>query len=143
MLNLAYYIDIFTPGIPGDISDIMINEITACSFTLKWSELSSNDLCDPDWYTVTISTGGMLIITDNTTWTNYTVTGLNDNTAYHVSVTANNNAGSSNVTSVMTRTNNIGKFNLHLYAQSCTCVHICFYVCVYVLCTYICMYIRI
>ena len=42
--------------------------------------------------TVTILTeGGMLIITDNTTMTNYTVTGLNDNTVYHVTVIASNN----------------------------------------------------
>ena len=67
-------------------------------------------MCDPVWYTVTISTGGMVIITDNTTLTNYTVTGLNDNTAYHVSVTANNNAGSSgSATSKMTMTNSNGK----------------------------------
>ena len=50
-----------------------------------------------------------MIITDNTTLTNYTVTGLNDNTAYHVSMTANNNAGSSNSTSVMIMTNSNGK----------------------------------
>ena len=66
-------------------------------------------MCDPVWYIVTISTGGMVIITDNITLTNYTVTGLNDNIAYHVSVTANNNAGSSNATSVMTVTNSNGK----------------------------------
>ena len=51
----------------------------------------------------------MVIITDNTTLTNYTVTGLNDNTAYSVSVTANNNAGSSSATSVMIMTNSNGK----------------------------------
>ena len=51
----------------------------------------------------------MLLITDNTTLTNYTVTGLNDNTAYHVSVTANNNGGSSNTTNMMTMINSNGK----------------------------------
>ena len=97
-------------GPPGDINDIIINEITACSFTVKWSKPSSNDLCGSVWYTVAISTGGMVIITDNTILTNYTVTGLNDNTAYHVSVTANNNAGSSgSATSKMTMTNSNGK----------------------------------
>ena len=44
----------------------------------------------------------------NTTMTSYDVTGLNDNTVYHVSVTASNNAGSSSVT-MMTVTNSIGK----------------------------------
>ena len=97
-------------GPPDDINDININEITACSFTVKWSKSFSNDLCGPVWYTVIMSTGGMVINTDNTTLTNYTVTGLNDNTAYHVSVTANNNAGSSSATSVMTMTNSNGKF---------------------------------
>ena len=106
---------------------------------VKWSEPYSNDLCDPVWYTVTISTGGMVIITDNTTLTNYTVTGLNDNTAYNVSVTANNNAGSSNATSVMTRTNSIGKFDMHLYVQG---VHVCIYVYMYVRMYYTHMYVR-
>ena len=82
-------------------------------------------MCDPVWYTVTISTGGMVIITDNTTLTNYTVTGLNDNTAYHVSVTANNNAGSSNATSMMTMTNSNGKFDMHLYTHIRRYVHVC------------------
>ena len=66
-------------------------------------------MCGSVWYTVTILTeGGMLIITDNTTMTNYNVTGLNDNTVYHVSVTANNNAGSSS-TDMMIMTNSNGK----------------------------------
>ena len=71
-------------------------------------------MCDPVHYTVAVSTGGMVNIT-NTTLTNHTVTGLNDNTAYHVNVTANNNAGSSNATSMMTTTNSSGKFDMHLH----------------------------
>ena len=87
------------PGPPDNIADINISPdtITACSFVVQWSEPSSDPVCGTVWYTVTISTeGGILIITDNTTMTNYNVTGgLNDNTVYHVSVTASNNAGSS------------------------------------------------
>ena len=41
--------------------------------------------------------------------TNYNVTGLNDNTVYHVTVTASNNAGSSNVASMMIMSNSNGK----------------------------------
>ena len=68
-------------------------------------------MCGTVWYTVTISTeGGIVIITDNTTMTSYTVTGLNDNTAYHVSVTASNNAGNSNPASVRIMTNSNGKY---------------------------------
>ena len=101
----------YITGPPGDVTGINISPdtIAACSFVVHWSKASSDPVCDPVWYTVTISTGGMVIITDNTTLTNYTVTGLNDNTAYHVSVTANNNAGSSSATSVMTMTNSNGK----------------------------------
>ena len=52
----------------------------------------------------------MMIITDNTTLTNYNVTGLNDNTVYNVTVTASNNAGrSSSPTSMLTRTNSNGR----------------------------------
>ena len=64
---------------------------------MQWSEPSN----DPYSYTVVISTeGGSLIITDNTTLTSYTVTGLNSNTVYNVSVTANNVYGSSNTATV-------------------------------------------
>ena len=46
------------------------------------------------WYILTILTeGGMLIITNNTTLTDCSVTGLNSNNMYIVSVTASNNAG--------------------------------------------------
>ena len=41
--------------------------------------------------------------------TNYNVTGLDDNTVYHVTVIASNNAGSSNVASMMIMTNSNGK----------------------------------
>ena len=108
-------------GLPGDITGINISPdtITACSFVVQWSEPSSDPVCGTVWYTVTISTeGGMLIITDNTTMTNYSVTGLNSNTLYSVNVTASNNAGSSdtNGTSVMTNSGiAIGKILLYNY----------------------------
>ena len=68
-------------------------------------------MCGTVWYTVTISTErGILIITDNTTMTNYNVTeGLNDNTVYHVNMTASNNAGSSSNATTSIRTNSNGK----------------------------------
>ena len=76
---------------------------------VQWSRPSSDPLCGTVWYTVTISSeGGVMIITDNTTMTSHNVNGLNDNTVYHVSVTASNNAGSSSAT-MMTMTNSIGK----------------------------------
>ena len=70
-------------------------------------------MCGSVWYTVTILTeGGMLIIADNTTITDYNVTKLNDNTIYHVSVTASNNAGSSSSSNanVSAMTNSNGKY---------------------------------
>ena len=76
-------------------------------------------MCGTVWYTVTVSTeGGILIITDNTTMTNYNVTGLNNNTVYHVNVTASNNAGSGDPTGSSVITN--GKFvfiQLHMYSM--------------------------
>ena len=107
------YLVISIPGPPDDITSINISPdtITACSFVVQWSEPSSDPVCGTVWYTVTISTeGGILIITDNTTMTNYNVTGgLNDNTVYHVSVTARNNAGSSSSATTSIRTNSNGK----------------------------------
>ena len=99
-------------GPPGDIIDVIIspNTITACSLVVQWSKPSSDPVCGSVWYTVTISTeGGILITTDNTTVTNYNITGLNDNTVYHVNVTASNNAGSSSTTTRMMNSSS-GKF---------------------------------
>ena len=113
-------------GPPGGISDINISPdtITACSFVVQWSEPSSDPVCGTVWYTVTISTeGGKLIIADNTTMTNYNITGgLNSSTMYSVNVTASNNAGSSDPTGTSVITNSIGmficiKFLLQLYIQ--------------------------
>ena len=51
--------------------------------------------------------------------TNYNITGLNDNTVYHVNVTASNNAGSSNVTSKSIMINSSsGKFIICMHLQS-------------------------
>ena len=100
-------------GPPGDISDVNSDTITACSFVVQWSRPSSDPVCGSIWYTVTITEGGMLIINDTTTLTTYNVTGLNNSTLYHVTVTASNNAGSSSsATSMSIRTNSIGKFIL-------------------------------
>ena len=96
--------------LPGGITDIHISPdtITACSFVVQWSEPSR--VCGTVWYTVTVSTeGGILIITDNTTMTNYSVTELDNNTVYHVNVTASNNAGSSDPNGTSVMTNSIGK----------------------------------
>ena len=105
-------------GPPDDIN-ISPDTITACSFVVQWSKPSSDPVCGTVWYTVTVSTeGGILIITDNTTMTNYNVTGgLNDNTVYHVSVTASNNAGSGSSATTSIRTNSNGKlYVLYLHA---------------------------
>ena len=74
---------------------------------MQWSESSSDPVCGTVWYTVTISTKERTWNMTNTTMTNYiNVTGLNNNTEYHVSVTASNDAGSCNTTSELVRTNN-------------------------------------
>ena len=120
---LASYVCVLT-GPPDDITDIYISPdtITACSFVVQWSESTSDPLCGTVWYTVTISTeGGILIITDNTTMTNYTITGLNSNTLYNVNVTASNNAGSSDPTGTSVMTNSgiaIGKILLYNYIRT-------------------------
>ena len=96
-----------TGGRPGDITDLTIlsDTITACSFAVQWSRPSS----DPYSYTIRIVTeGGALIIAENTTLTNYTVTGLNSNTVYDVGVTANNDCGSSNTANVLVTTTSNG-----------------------------------
>ena len=90
-------------GSPSDITNLTIlsDTITACSFVVQWSRPSN----DPYSYTVRIATeGGSLFITDNTTLTNYTFTGLSSNIVYNVSVTANNDCGSSNTANMLVTT---------------------------------------
>ena len=86
-------------------------------------------MCGSVWYTVTITEGGMLIINDTTTLTTYNVTGLTNNTSYHVTVTASNNAGSSsNANSMSIRTNSNGKSTrpMYVYMYAYTYVRICY-----------------
>ena len=120
-------------GPPGDISDVNIppDTITACSFVVQWSRPSSDPVCGSVWYIVTVTEGGMSTINDTTTLTNYHVTGLTNNTLYHVTVTASNNAGSSNATttSMSIRTNSNGKSTRPICA--CMCIfHYTYYACV-------------
>ena len=109
-------------GLPGSVTNLKIAKITACNIVIQWSRPSSDPVCGTVWYTVTISSeGGVMIITDNTTMTSYDVTGLNDNTIYHVSVTASNNAGSSSSVTMVNMTNSNGKLDIyksyvHVYA---------------------------
>ena len=109
----------------GEISDVNIppDTITACSFVVQWSRPSSDPVCGPVWYTVTVTEGGTLIINVTTTLTDYYVTGLTNNTSYHVTVTASNNAGSSSTaTRIFTRTNNNSKSTRPSYV--CMYVHV-------------------
>ena len=77
-------------------------------------------MCGSVWYTVTITEGGVLIITNTTTLTTYNVTGLNDNTSYHVTVTASNNAGSSSSAASMSiMTNSDGKTTRPIQTYAC------------------------
>ena len=109
MLHFLLHHGFLPTGPPGNVTDLSISAITACSMVVQWSRSSSDPVCGTVWYTITISSeGGVMII--NTTMTSYDVTRLNNNTVYHVSVTASNNAGSSSVTT-MTMTNSIGKCN--------------------------------
>ena len=98
-------------GPPGDISDVIIppDTLTACSFVVQWSRPSSDPVCGPVWYAVTVTEGGMIITTNTTTLTHYKVTELNNNTVYNVSVTARNNAGSIATIGISVMTNNNGK----------------------------------
>ena len=111
-------------GPPGDINDVNIppDTITACSFLVQWSRPSSDPVCGSVWYTVTVTEGGMLIINDTTTLTNYNVTGLTNNTLYHVTVTVSNNAGSSSA-SVSIMTNSIGKSTRPMQMYACMYIY--------------------
>ena len=80
-------------------------------------------MCGSVWYTVTVTEGGILIINFNTSLTDYNVTGLTNNTLYHVTVTASNNAGSSSTTSISIRTNSNGKSTRPMHMCACMYVY--------------------
>ena len=101
---------------PGDIDiGIPTDTITTCSFVVRWSVAFNDLVCSGIGYIITITEGGKLISTDTTTLTQYNVTGLNDNTVYHVNLTASNNAGSGSVaTEAMTTYSKQVHFSMRL-----------------------------
>ena len=139
VLDFYLCICVLIGGPPDDVNNVNISLDTpiACSILVQWSKASSDPVCGSVWYTVTISTeGGILIITDNTTMTSYSVTGLNYNTVYHVNVTASNNAGSSDSTSTSAMTNSIGKI---IILCEFTIMYSYTYIATYVYVTYVCV----
>jgi len=85
------------------------NMITPTSFVVQWSKPSSDPVCGPVQYIVTVSTGGRMINNSTVSQTNCTVTGLSPNTEYRVSVTAVNNGGNGIATNEEATTKNGGK----------------------------------
>ena len=86
-------------GLPEDISStisIPNTTVTACGFMVQWKKATSDLVCGPVWYTVTISTEGETPKSYNTNTTNYNFTELSDGVLYHVEVIASNNASRSN-----------------------------------------------
>ena len=109
-------------GPPGD-NDVIIlpDSITACSIALQWSKPSNNPVCGSVLYTVTVRTEeGLWSITDNTTMTHHTVTGLTSSTNYIISVTASNNAGSSISSDTMIMTSSDGEFVIPTHSLFCS-----------------------
>ena len=110
-------------GPPGDINELNIQSdlITACSFVIQWNEPSNNPVCGSVLYTVTVSTEeGLWSITDNTTMTHHTVTGLTSSTNYIISVTASNDAGSSSSSIIIIMTSSDGKFIRPMHSLFCS-----------------------
>ena len=82
--------------------------ITSTSLVDQWSEPSSNPVCGPVRYIVTVYTGGIVISNDNTIGTAFNAMKLCNNTFYDVTVTTINNAGSGHPVTVNV-TMNTGK----------------------------------
>ena len=89
--------------------------ITSISFVAQWSEPSSDPVCGPVQYIVTVSTGGMVITNVTVNRTNYTVRKLCSNTVYEINVTAISNAGSGHPVTVNVATMNTGKYNCKIW----------------------------
>ena len=110
-------------GPPDDILNLSIplDTITTCSFVVQWSEVIGHTVCGDVWYTITITEGEELISTNNATITNYHVTGLSDNTVYHVNVTPYNKAGSGNAA---TETMTTDSTQVYIFYAFVTLVHV-------------------
>jgi len=89
----------------------------------QWSKPSSDPVCGPVQYIITVSTGGIVISNVTINRTNYTATGLSENTDYRINVTAINKAGNGNVTSKDITTENGGKctFCVDNIPSACDC----------------------
>jgi len=84
--------------------------ITPTSFFVQWSEPSSDPVCGPVQYTVTVSTGGIVISNVTINRTEYTAMELYYNTIFETTVTAINNGGKGDPTTRNVMTLNTGKY---------------------------------
>jgi len=103
---------LYTIGdIPDAITDLYAppHLITSSSFVVHWSEPSSDVVCGPVQYIITVSTGGIITWNITINRTTYTATGLCSNTSYKVNVFADNIAGNSIPTTIRIMTIPSGK----------------------------------
>ena len=86
---VCYFITAFTG--PPRSPIIRVEDIRLDSFTISWTViLDVNNMCGPVIYNVTLDNG----VTNTTSMSNFTYSGLNHTTNYTVVVIPYNNAGS-------------------------------------------------
>jgi len=92
---LSPFVQLYIVGPPEIITDLSIppDMITSTSFVVQWSEPSSDPVCGPVQYIVTVATGGIMISNFTVNGTTYTVTGREHNTLYTIYLAAYNAAG--------------------------------------------------
>lgn len=92
-------------GPPAIIADVRASDICLTDVTISWNPVTSDPVCGPVSYDVTISPSDgvmMMRITD----TSYNITGLTPDNSYTVTVAGRNDAGvgESSLTNVTTLT---------------------------------------
>ena len=88
IILVCYFITAFTG--PPRSPIIRVEDIRLDSFTISWTVIHDvNDVCGPLMYNVTLDNG----VTNTTSMTNFTYSGLSHTTDYTVVVIPYNNAG--------------------------------------------------
>ena len=97
-------------GVPD--SPVLSYESTLNEILITWLPVSSDTVCGPVTYNVTVMPSHGMVVRMNDTF--YNITGLNCNTDYTVTVYASNIAGDGKPTIITVRTHT-GMHNIYVY----------------------------
>jgi len=98
-------------GIPDP--PLLSYQITLNEIILIWIPVSSDTVCGPVTYNVTVMPSHGMVVRINDAI--YNITGLNYNTEYNITVYATNNAGDGGKPAIITVRTEPGEYNIRTY----------------------------